>query len=85
MATEPERIARLELRMDRVESARQRVLDMLPLMAVLALLAGQTGWLWAQFQSFDDRLDRVENRLDGIDHRLDRIEALLAERLPSGR
>jgi hypothetical protein len=60
MASELERIVRLEARVERVENRRQRVIDMLPLVVVLALLPGQVGWLWGVFQSFDDRPDRLE-------------------------
>jgi hypothetical protein len=84
MASELERIVRLEARMERMESWRQRVIDMLPLVAVLALLLGQVGWLWGVFQGFDDRLDRVETRLERVETRLERVEARL-ERLEQGQ
>jgi len=84
MASELERIVRLEARVERVESWRQRVIDMLPLVAVLALLLGQVGWLWGVFQGFDDRLDRVEARLDRVEAGLDGVGARL-DRLEQGQ
>jgi hypothetical protein len=61
-------------RVDRLESLRQRFADLLPLAAVLALLAGQWVYLAGRFDVLDDRLDRVELRMDRIDDRLARIE-----------
>ena len=51
---------RLEARVERLEGLRQRLLDMLPLVAVLTLLAGQWLLLFNTFQALDDRLDRIE-------------------------
>ena len=51
---------RLEARVERLEGLRQRLLDMLPLMAVLALLAGQWVFIATRFDVMDDRLDRLE-------------------------
>ena len=51
---------RLEARVERLEGLRQRLLDMLPLMAVLTLLAGQWLFIFTTFHVMDDRLDRLE-------------------------
>ena len=69
---EDREFGRLEARVDRLEGLRQRLLDMLPLIAVLTLLAGQ--WLFL-FGAFQDLNDRLTARFDVLDERLDRFEA----------
>ena len=68
---------RLEARVDRLESLRQRAVDFLPSSAVILLLAGQWLFLWSTFAGIDERLDRLEVRMVAIETSLARIGAKL--------
>lgn len=64
---------RLEARVDRLEGLRQRLLDMLPLIAVLTLLAGQWVFVSTKFDALDERIDRLEAGLTRIEQTIARI------------
>ena len=51
----------IEVRVQRLESLRQRVFGILPLAVLLVMLMGQWAWLSDRFETMDERLDRVEH------------------------
>jgi hypothetical protein len=63
-------VVRLQERVARLESLRQRFYDILPAAVNIAVIL----FVIVQLMGFDDRLDGVEQRLDGVEQRLDGVE-----------
>ncbi len=63
-------VVRLQERVARLASLRQRFYDILPAAVNIAVIL----FVIVQLMGFDDRLDGVEQRLDGVEQRLDGVE-----------
>jgi hypothetical protein len=63
-------VVRLQERVARLESLRQRFYDIMPAAVNIAVIL----FVIVQLMGFDDRLDGVEQRLDGVGQRLDALE-----------
>jgi uncharacterized protein YoxC len=63
-------VVRLQERVARLESLRQRFYDILPAAVNIAVIL----FVIVQLMGFDDRLDGVEQRLDGVEQRMDTLE-----------
>jgi len=63
-------VVRLQERVARLESLRQRFYDILPAAVNIAVIL----FVIVQLMGFDDRLDGVEQRLDGVEQRMDALE-----------
>jgi hypothetical protein len=61
----------LKERVARLESLKQRLLDVIPLAMVLSVVVGQWMYVIGQFQGVDDRLDRLEQALVRIEGKLE--------------
>ena len=63
-------VVRLQERVARLESLRQRFYDIMPAAVNIAVIL----FVIVQLMGFDDRLDGVEQRLDGVEQRMDALE-----------
>lgn len=66
----PQEFGALQQRVARVERFRERVIDVLPLVVVVGMLAGQFYWLDVKFERIDDRLDKLEAQVAEVLRRL---------------
>jgi len=63
-------VVRLQERVARLESLRQRFYDILPAAVNIAVIL----FVIVQLMGFDDRLDGVEQRMDALDQRMGAVE-----------